>query len=221
MLSANMVDEQLHPFSCPGCGLRMRAQVRCSLLARAREEGHPEGHCCDITQWVNYRSERYALRMEQVQNILDTFGVAKEVVTDAFADASNRRFESWMNEEMNSLEQDWKGRVMWCNPPWTLWPTATEKILKREADCICVCPWWSTKWLSRLMRVAVKNVFFARGFRLFELDGVPCGGIRWAVIVLFIPAMGQQSNEYPYWRKYPWSGSQRRKYKRQLVKDEE
>ena len=35
------------------------------------------------------------------------------------------------------------------------------------------------------MKVASKSIFFCRGLKLFELDGEPCQGNRWADIVLF------------------------------------
>ena len=208
----NMVDEQWQSVSCIYCGETLWLQI--SFKARAREETVHSGRCRAV-QSVQYKSERYAVKQEHIVRILQAFGINKDSVTDAFSDSANRRFDKWIDVKDNALQQCWIGGVMWCNPPWSMWPEVTEKVLKREADCICICPWWSTSWLSRLMKVASRNIFFGRGARLFELDGVPCNGTRWPVVVLLVQARSWPQDP-GYWRmRYPWSGSQRRRWKRQ------
>ena len=126
---ANMVDERWHPFACPSCGYKMQLKVS----ARTRKKKSSESDVCRRTavQSVGrtYITERYAVKMEHMAQILAEFEVDSSVVIDAFSDDKNHRFDRWYTAEQDALKQDWAGKVMWLNPPWSVWPQAAEKVL--------------------------------------------------------------------------------------------
>lgn len=54
--------------------------------------------------------------------------------TDAAASAKNAQKRDFWTREDNGLLQDWRGRRVWCNPPYSDLRPWVEKAARREAD---------------------------------------------------------------------------------------
>lgn len=127
-----------------------------------------------------YITESYAVRRHRVVEICKRFGVMPAV--DMFASAENARFPKFQTVEDNSLQTNWpQDVVLWCNPPWSLWPAVVDKIYQQQARVICIAPAWTSLWLTKLLQIAVKKLYFPKGEKFFELLGRPCKGLRWGV----------------------------------------
>ena len=75
---------------------------------------------------------------------------------------------------------------MWLNPPWSLWPKVTEKLMAIMCAAICVVSAWSSGWLQSLVRTASKRVYIEQGSRIFEVEGKPSSSTFWGVWALSI-----------------------------------
>ena len=133
------------------------------------------------------KTEEYAVKPEVVDEILKKFQIARDDVTDGFSsvEGGNARFSKCIAKEQDALKQPWQS-TMWLNPPWSLWPQVAARVVHRECDMVCVAPFWQSKWLTKMMEVAADKMFFAKGAKVFELDGKECPGIRWALVVLLV-----------------------------------
>ena len=62
---------------------------------------------------------------------------------DAFADASNARFEKWYGpgsvDGEDAFEKDWGEEFLWINPPFNLFNKVLDKIQSDKAHCYFDC----------------------------------------------------------------------------------
>ena len=93
-----------------------------------------------------------------------------EPLRDAFASPATAQFPLFWDKHMNAFQQDWStSETLWINPPWTLFPSVIEKILRDQPLCICVLPHWPSGYFSFLMKLATSafsvrsTSFFSRG----------------------------------------------------------
>ena len=68
-----------------------------------------------------FKREDYKTRSWIFKLICEEFGV--QPVLDLFADAMKHQCEKYFDVQEDALQQAWPSEdVMWCNPPWSLWP---------------------------------------------------------------------------------------------------
>ena len=127
-----------------------------------------------------FLSEEYAVRQHWIRRSLTIFQIDAKNVRDCFSTSSNRRFPKNYTRQEDALWQDWDiAEVMWCNPPWTIWPEVTQKVLQSGCQCICVLPAWHSKgWVKDLLMAAWKTIYLEVGTKVFELGSKPVGGIK-------------------------------------------
>lgn len=165
-----------------------------------------------------YRREDYAVRNHWVARILNIFNIDKSKVRDTFASGQNRRFDKYFDKQQDALQQVWSTEeIYWCNPPWSLWPAAVDKIERSNCEAIAVVPAWNKPWVTKALGMGQRLIYMESGTRLFELDGKMMPGIRWGIYVVWIPvksttlAIGDRM-------LYPsLSSSARRRWRRQLL----
>ena len=72
-------------------------------------------------------SETYVVKKYWAKKILEQFSVTPD--RDCFENPENARFDKFYTPDQDALKQTWDPReVMWCNPPWSLWPQVAEKF---------------------------------------------------------------------------------------------
>ena len=164
-------------------GPALEESQRLKEIASKARQIEPVGH-----SGSGYLSEEYAVRRHWVRKILLQFDIPDHQVRDCFSSHGNARFAKHFVKFQNALLQHWDpAEVMWCNPPWSIWPEVAEKILGCGCRCIGVLPAWHSKvWVQKLLKAAVKTIYFEVGSRIFELSGRPVGGIRWGLYVLLV-----------------------------------
>lgn len=139
----------------------------------------------------HYWSEEYAVRPHWVKKVLTVFNIVDSgQIRDGFATSGNRRFNKYYSKEDNALAQTWsKNEVIWANPPWSIWPQVSEKIIQSGCITIATVPAWHSKhWCLNLLKVASRLFYLEVGTKLFELGHKPVSGVRWGVyIILVIP----------------------------------
>ena len=129
--------------------------------------------------------EHYTVRWPFLEEILGRFQM--EPTRDCFASEENKRFPLCYTKEQDALAQEWgKEEVLWMNPPWRLWPEATQKLMASQCAAICILPAWSKGWVQQLVGAAHTRMYFERGVRMFELDGRPAQNTLWGVWALKI-----------------------------------
>ena len=140
----------------------------------------------DISGSGRYQpTEEYTVRWQFVQEILSRFRV--EPPRDGFADEDNKRFPKCYTKEDNALSKDWgEDEVLWMNPPWSIWPEATDKLMGSRCAAICILPAWSKVWIQRLVGAASKKIYFEQGVRMFEVQGKAVANTVWGVWALLI-----------------------------------
>ena len=104
------------------------AAVGTSVLSRVQKQRkHPLRGGQKRGQW---NTERYAVRANHVEQILDQLGCGLPVV-DAFAEAGNHRFPRWWGSdgvETDAFTQDWKhAGLLWCNLPFSMFVEVVKK----------------------------------------------------------------------------------------------
>ena len=55
------------------------------------------------------------------------------------------------------------------------------KILVEEAQGVFIAPDWASDWLSMVLKLAKKKLFFDVGTKVFELEYCEVGPVRWGV----------------------------------------
>ena len=137
-----------------------------------------------------YKREDYTKKIWVQKLIIKEFDLFPEV--DLFADSCNARCSEYFDAAADSLLQDWpEGKVLWCNPPWTLWPKAAAQIVLRVCTVICILPGWSCDWVKVLLNLSLKRIYFETGVKFFEIAGKPCPGIKWPVWALLVKSTGK------------------------------
>lgn len=68
---------------------------------------------------------------------------------DVAANSANTKCERFYDREVDGLEQDWDGEVVWCNPPYSAIPNWVRKATKSRAITVMLLPanrteqgWW-------------------------------------------------------------------------------
>ena len=173
---------------------RLREKTRRETASgRSRSRGH-------------YISEEYAVRFGFVNQILEAFQVHPQSTIDGFAGDSNHGFSNYYTFDRQG---PWES-TMWLNPPWSKWSEVASRVLQSDCACICICPFWGTIWLLHLLLATSCCLFFNRGVKFFELDGVECAGTHWSVLALYIPA----GKKFGAMITLPKSVSQKRRLRR-------
>lgn len=145
---------------------------------------------CEAPAKQGYLTEDYAVKKHWVRKILNVFNIPKEEqcrLRDAFASSGNARFEKFTTSQEDSLVCDWDPEdIMWTNPPWSIWPAVSTKILSSRSMTIAIIPVWKKWWVEQLVTRAHKLIYYEVGTLLFEYYGKPVPGIRWAVYALLL-----------------------------------
>ena len=143
-----------------------------------------------------FSREDYTTRDKYFKKICEEFDVVP--VIDLFADADNCRCKDFFDAQVDALHQDWPGPgegVLWCNPPWSLWPSVALKVACTPCQVVCIAPGWGTDWLRLLLALSVKKIYFEVGCRFFQVDGKVCKGIRWPLWALLVHSSGEIVDE--------------------------
>ena len=164
-----------------------------------------------------YIREDYAVRHHWVSRILKIFNVDKSKVRDAFASVHNRRFDKYFDKQQDALQQVWsKEEIYWCNPPWSLWPAAVNKIEKSSCETIAVVPAWNKPWVSKALGLGQRMIYLESGTKLFELYNKVVPGIRWGIYIIWIPVISRSLAIDAQMLYAGWSSSARRRWRRRL-----
>lgn len=170
-------------------------ETGCSVHGPSKDMAEEDSGACgdgcpNQASGQGYLTEDYAVRKHWVQKILAVFNIGRQDqvdIRDAFANFHNKRFTKFNTVQENSLQKVWDpNEIMWCNPPWSIWPDVSNKILRTSSVCIAILPAWSKWWVQQLVTRALRLIFFEVGTRLFEYYGRPVGGIRWAAYALLL-----------------------------------
>ena len=134
-------------------------------------------------------SESYAVRDKYVHRIKTLWGLEPEV--DGFATEANKRFGCWWGqgspEGEDAFQQNWAGRLLWLNPPFSKLNEVVEKIAQDGAHAVLVVPDWARRtWHKKAMGMRVADIRFPKYTKLFELDGAPLKGTLWATRVILV-----------------------------------
>ena len=169
-----------------------------------------------------YEREDYSVLPHHVQHICQEFGVEPQM--DLFARKENARFHQCYTAAEDALQQDWPSGVLWCNPPWSIWPEVVSKIIWQECTVFCIVPGWSCDWVRALLALAVKKIYFEQGVIFFEVEGRACSGVRWPVWALLVVSTGDFDEKWlesvqgvenckmvPRWAATPTQRRRRRK----------
>ena len=117
---------------------------------------------------------------------MSTFNLEDKVCIDCFATAETARFDlfisDWDPGQWQEFGQD--GVVLWCNPPFSLWPSVTQAVMLRYVDCVCIVPDWNQWWVKQLKDEARKLIYFPVGTKVFD----HCQPLRWGCWALHIEA---------------------------------
>ena len=135
-------------------------------------------------------TEEYTVRKAWVNKVLSVLGVMPD--RDAFATVENARFPKWYTASDDALLQEWDPtEILWCNPPWTLWPRVASKILAGRNTCVCIIPTWHSKqWVHDLVNAASKIFYIEPGCKVFELRKRPVEGLKWGLFALLVQPGG-------------------------------
>ena len=129
------------------------------------------------------------MRSEVVEQIVLHFGQKPE--RDAFADASNARFERWYGpgsiDGEDAFEKNWGKELLWINPPFDLFNKVLDKIQSDKAHAILIVPRWRNKvFFRRAWGMALDFLEFPKGTRMFERQGKFLRGTNWDTFALLV-----------------------------------
>lgn len=142
-----------------------------------------------VLQAVGYIREDYTVRKHWVRRIVTIMDLKGCPMVDTFASKSNARFNECITKDQDALKVDWPtGRVMWCNPPWSLLEQLPSKMQKEQKSCLLIFPAWHSKdWCATFLAWARKIIYMEQGTKVFEVDGHPCQGVRWGLYAAYVP----------------------------------
>ena len=133
-----------------------------------------------------WTTQRYSVRPEVVLEVLEIFGVEPEV--DVFADKENHVLERWWGkggEKEDAWEGSWDFReqgYLWMNPPFGVLWEVVDKIVEDGARVILICPNWPRdKWWKKLRALAVDEVWYPKGTKIFIREGELMPGTKLGV----------------------------------------
>ena len=130
-----------------------------------------------------WKSEEYAVRFEYVQEILVTFGLTTDAMTDVFNNKENRRFDKFMQD---AWKCSWAPPLwVWLNPPYSKLQETILKVLADSAQGVAVVPDWKSSWLQVLLKISKQHLYYPEGVKFFELHGEAAGPLKWGVHVCF------------------------------------
>ena len=133
----------------------------------------------------SWNSEEYAVKKDLIVKILAEFDLKEEEMTDVFSSVYNVRFKRRIDGDAWAVS--WAPPQMsWWNPPFSRLQDAVVKILVDDAQGVFIAPDWKGDWLSLLLKIAKKRMYWEAGTQVFELDGKDCGPVRWGVHVIFV-----------------------------------
>ena len=140
------------------------------------------------SEWI---SESYSVRDCFYLKITREMGVTPEV--DVFSDTGAHRetpkAQEWWGPGspfgQDAFAQDWGGRELWMNPPFSRFPEVINKIKEDGAHGILVMPEWPRRrWFKEARKMQRGSLLYPKYTKLFELDGKPAKGTLWATRVM-------------------------------------
>ena len=127
----------------------------------------------------------YTVRWQVFHEIIRHLGVKPQ--RDLFASEGNQRCQKFYTKFDDALTQSWDtGEINWLNPPWELWPLASEKLLLSDCAAICILPAWSKSWVHKVVGASHRRVYFEKGIRIFEVEGRPSAGTFWGLWAVYL-----------------------------------
>ena len=139
------------------------------------------------------RAEDFATPELFVRFVERTYGVT--FTLDAAADENNAKAPVWIDEEADSLKQDWRG-VVWLNPPYgRKIPLFLERAIEMKYMCemivVLVPARTDTKWFHELVIQNASEVLLIKG-RLNFIHGSSVKGSNApypSMLVVFRPTL--------------------------------
>ena len=131
---------------------------------------------------------------------------------DAFATASNTQIPNayWTFEE-DAFKQDWTGKRLWINPPWSLIDKVIDKLIQDQAVATIITPKWDNKkWYNKLRAISIASpIILPRSHDLFlplstnNTRGV--GEPEWDVIAWRVSGIyTKETNKYSKLQEFPY-----------------
>ena len=143
-------------------------------------------------------SERFRVRKEMQKDVLLRLKVkVEDLHLDAFADSRMVMWNltQWWGpdhedpELRDAFDQDWHGRFMWMNPPYSKMRKVVDKMVADKCRAVMIVPDWrkgtsryADGWLEELMEYALERYWYAEGVRMFEDTG-PTHWPVWGLLV--------------------------------------
>lgn len=117
---------------------------------------------------------------ETPQKFFDKLNQEFNFDLDVCATHENHKCENYFTEEDNGLEQDWGGRTVFCNPPYSrkgnqnAWVRKCfEESQKPGTTCVMLIPARTDTERFHDYILGKAEVRFVRGRLTFEFDGKP------------------------------------------------
>ena len=154
--------------------------------------------------WI---TERYQVRPEMVQHILEELGETPTL--DLFADSQTHVFPRWFGEggELpDAFGTSWCAQEVgttWANPPFSVLEQVVHKIVEDQARTVVVCPHWKQwKWWKAAQPLIEKQMFIPKNTKVFqspERDKVP--PTKWGVWAYVLNGMLAKESWSKLWKK--------------------
>ena len=152
-----------------------------------KEQNRPTGKPTSTTGKAVKR-EDYVVRDAFMQRILELMPTpdGADDWRDMFSTAATVRFSDFVN---CAATADWGElqKVLWINPPFSLWRETALQVQSSKSRCVCLVPDWGKDYEHDLLTVAIGRWYIPSGTPLFQLDGQRSQPTRWGCWLLDIP----------------------------------
>jgi phage N-6-adenine-methyltransferase len=171
----NVTTRMIKHYEARTSPITARVMVQCAEVerrSRRRRTPHPDPHrdprdIRSTPQWVFDRlHQEFAFEL------------------DAAALPSNAKCSAYFTPDDNALVQDWGGKRVWLNPPFThgkievwlakVWAEVEMKPQGRAAIVVCLLPVWTDRkwWHTYVIRAAEIRFFVGRPLRFSDGSGL-------------------------------------------------
>jgi hypothetical protein len=138
-----------------------------------------------------FMSEEYAVKHEWLEDCFQHWNFQKDDFVECFASRQNHRLAAYWTRSQNSFSKDWSQYNLYCNPPFSLLPQVTLKMLadKITLMLLVVPVWVGACWWEVLGHFVEEFVEYPKGMVFFELWDdkrrrmVDSGPLQWPVRV--------------------------------------
>ena len=102
---------------------------------------------------------------------------------DCFSNSNFYKFPNFAKTRDDVLHAfSSENEVCWVNPPFNLWPQVEPFLTQGKCSAIILCPAWRKPWITNLLKIASRRLYFEKGTHLFHTQwGTPWG--VWALRV--------------------------------------